>query len=502
MRNPAVLSVLQDTFGSATASPTISTAPGTPLPGTMSPLSLSTSASATGLPQIALLSPAAAVAAAAALHQQYQQSTGNAGRRTTLPLLQDAAALSDDDTSQTPISQAARQQPHLALLGQHWSQQSGAATTPATGITGDTAAVVIPPLDRRDQDPMLSISPNKTKHSSDWSSSQHHLLAGRGPVPSDSAAPDPRPFKPAASRRWRIITAVAYGTCSLMIMFVNKAVLTTYAFPSFVVLALAQFAFTALVLRALQLFRFVRLPAMSRSVVSKAAPLSVLFVLNSTSGLGGTQHLSLPMLTVLRRFSIFLTMVLERLVLGNRAPTPVVMSVGLLILGAIVAAWSDLAYDRDGYVLVMINNLCTALSGVLLKKRLDARDLGTLGLLYYNSLLGIPLAMAYLVLVPEEWTAVANYPAWTEPLFVLWFALTMCMGLLLNYTMYLCTNANSPLTTTVVGVKNTISTYSGMMFGTYYRYSPENFLGINLSVAGSLVYSYTTFGASKSRATG
>merc|ERR1711874_384856 len=81
-----------------------------------------------------------------------------------------------------------------------------------------------------------------------------------------------------------------------------------------------------------------------------------------------------------------MTMIGEFYILKVKPSTPVQMSVYLMIVGSIVAASNDLAFNLRGYVYVLLNDFFTAANGVIMRKKLDAKDLGKYGLMFYNSL--------------------------------------------------------------------------------------------------------------------
>ena len=291
----------------------------------------------------------------------------------------------------------------------------------------------------------------------------------------------------------KTFSALFYGLSSIMIILCNKSVSTVYNFPSSQVVAVGQMVFSILLLGGLASFKRIFIPWPSSNTLRKIWPLPIIYCANLFSGLGGTKELSLPMMTVLRRFSILMILIGEIWVLNASFSNLIYVSVAIMIGGAVIAAVNDMSFNLVGYVYIFVNDFFTAANGVVTKKKLDVKDLGKYGIIFYNCLFMLAPALM-LCYGTGDLEKAWYYPGWSDPAFQLNFLCSCGMGFVLMYAVVLCTQYNSALTTSVVGcLKNVFISYFGMFFGGDYIFSWPNFWGLTISVSGSIIYAYASF---------
>eukprot|EP00731_Ephydatia_muelleri_P018012 Em0011g52a len=274
----------------------------------------------------------------------------------------------------------------------------------------------------------------------------------------------------------QVLASVFYGVASILIITVNKDLFATYQFPSFQVVGLGQIFTTIVVITLARLINVIHFEKPSLEQAKNVFPLPVFYLLNLMFGLGSTQRLNLPMFTVLRRFTLIFVSVGQVIILKKKERFPV---------------HNDITYDTYGYFFVLMNDVTTAANTLYVKKRLNA-EMDKYELMLYNSFI-VSLPALCLAYYTGELQRAYEFTGWQNPWFILSFTLSCVMGFILNYSTMLCTQLTSALTVTVVGaIKNIAVTYGGMFIHDYI-FTVYNFIGINISVAGSLLYSYLKY---------
>lgn len=291
-----------------------------------------------------------------------------------------------------------------------------------------------------------------------------------------------------------LFAALLYGFISISITFFNKAVLSKFDFeyPNF--MSLAQMICSIILLESMRVTGQIQYPALSYQHAYHTLPLALSFVGMVLTGLAALMYLNIPMYNSLRRLTTLLTMLGEYYALGLTESRSIYYSVVLMVGGAMVAGYTDLNYNSMGYFLVLLNCIFTAVYLLFIAK-FGKMGLNSFGLMYYNNILSLPVVVAICYYTNDFHNVWYNYPHLFEPSFIICFLFQSVLAFLLNYSIFLCTNVNSALTTSVTGqIKNIATTAVGFFtFSNNDKYDMYNVFGIILGVYASGYYSYIKY---------
>jgi len=288
-----------------------------------------------------------------------------------------------------------------------------------------------------------------------------------------------------------LIAALSYSISSVSIIIFNKTIFSTFGFKSPVIVCLGHMVISFTLVVMLKAAGAIDYNDFELRILWKMVPLSVCFVSNVLLGLTGTKLISIPMFTTLRRLTALFIIIGSYFKTGKCPSAFVALSVSLLIFGAAVAAYNDLYFEPIAYSIVLLNNAATA--GYLHITKDVKEEVSKFGLLFYNSIISIPMLLIWAML-SEEFTYVARFEQLNNVFFQMFFLLGGGMAFALNVTTTWCTQTNSPLTTCVTGqTKNILTTILGALLFEDFAYNQLIAIGICISIVGSFSYAYIKY---------
>lgn len=232
------------------------------------------------------------------------------------------------------------------------------------------------------------------------------------------------------------------------------------------------------------------IPAFDKALLQASLPMTTLYVLNVAAGMMGLQLVNVPMFFCIRRTVAAFILLYEFLSAGKVAEPRVRAAVGVIVAGTLLAGYDSLSNDLLGYIVTMVNNLLSAAAMVSQRSYSDRTGLGTWGVVYFQAMTALPMALA-LAAVTGEFGRYASFSHATDPAFLFGVFAASCMGLLLTVSSMLSNLYNSPLATSITGnVKDVATTAIGWMVFSGFVATFKSVGGILLSFAGSAWYSY------------
>ncbi|KAL0552732.1 hypothetical protein IC582_011857 [Cucumis melo] len=299
--------------------------------------------------------------------------------------------------------------------------------------------------------------------------------------------------------------AVSYMASAVLLLMFNKAALSSYNFPCANVITLFQIMCSCTLLYALRRWKIISFTvggesqsiSVGRSMILvpfktlvKTLPLALSYLFYMVVTMESVRGINLPMYTTLRRTTVAFTMIAEYLLTGQTHSPFVVASVGMIILGAVVAGSRDLSFDTYSYAVVFVANICTALYLAFIARIGKSSGLNTFGLMWCNGVICGPLLLLWITIRGDVETTL-NFRYLFSFGFQCVMLLSCIMAFLINYFVFLNTTLNSALTQTVCGnLKDVFSIGVGWFLFGGLPYDFLNIVGQSLGFMGSCLYAY------------
>ncbi|KAL6578575.1 UDP-galactose/UDP-glucose transporter 7 [Orobanche minor] len=290
-----------------------------------------------------------------------------------------------------------------------------------------------------------------------------------------------------------LFAALSYGIASMAMVFINKAVLVQYAY-SMTLLTLQQLM-TAMLIRFGRTMGYMKSGGFNVETAKRLILVSLFYNANVAFALASLKGVNIPMYIAIKRLTPLAVLIAGFFYGKGRPTTQVSLSVLLTAAGVLIAALGDFSFDLFGYGMAFTSVFFQTMYLVLVEKSGAEDGLSSVEIMFYNSILSLPFLLFLIIATGEFPNSMSILFAKSTLLsFSVLLLLSLVMGIVLNYTMFLCTIVNSALTTTIVGVlKGVGSTTLGFFLLGGVEVHALNVTGLVINTAGGVWYSFAKY---------
>ncbi|XP_045605830.1 uncharacterized protein [Procambarus clarkii] len=293
--------------------------------------------------------------------------------------------------------------------------------------------------------------------------------------------------------------AVLYGVLSLSMAFLNKAVISQYKFNFPFFILSCQMMLTLIILEVMRALGKFGLPSITMAAVKMFAFPAFCYSLHAILSLVALAGMNIPMYGAVKRCTPLVNLVLAVTYLRKPMPSSLVItSIVTITIGCLIAGMGDPSFNGFAYMFGGVSVVLQAVYQTLVQQ-CGENKLSPLHVLHLNSCISL-VPFVILTFGKGELKAVLTYQYIGDRSFHLIFITLLVMGLLLNFSMFLCTMLNSALTTSIVGVsKSVLQTFIGFFTFGGVIFDAVNIAGIALNTCGGVLYTYAKYEDQKTR---
>lgn len=287
-----------------------------------------------------------------------------------------------------------------------------------------------------------------------------------------------------------VVAALTYSSCSISMVLMNKAVLSSYEYHNHMTLLLYQTGLAFVMLLIAGKLGYAEVPPFDWRLAKVWFPVNLFFLAMLFSSYLSLQHLNVALVTIFKNVTNVGVALGDFYMFGRRASNGVMLSLAVMVAGAVLTGFSDVSFNLVGYVWMAIN--CASTAGYLLYMRyvMQTRTRMTKSqMAYYNSMLGIPIVFAAAVVMGELPSGLYA-PQMSSFGFVFAATASGVVGFMLQFASLWCLSATSPTTYAMVGSFNKVPTavLGVLLFNTPLTPKLATFVGVG--IVGGLMFSH------------
>jgi len=293
-----------------------------------------------------------------------------------------------------------------------------------------------------------------------------------------------------------------YSFSSVGMVLVNKSLSSSYNhnFDGDInILVLIFQAMTAVIsVHLSKQMGLVDYPPFNINTAKQWAPVNIIFCLMLFTGMGSLKYNSVPMVTIFKNVTNIFTTAGDHYFFGTQIEFLVVVAFGVMLIGAVAAAWNDISISFLGLFWMSANCVCTAAYVLALKFATREIKLSKFGMVFYNNVLCTCFLLPAALLMGQVRVFFSTSEIHTFDYFIK-NLFAGFVGFFLNFASLNCVAVTGPTTYAIVGSLNKIPTtiLGWIIFDS--RITPQTWFFITVSMCGGFIYSYAKITESRKK---
>jgi len=284
-----------------------------------------------------------------------------------------------------------------------------------------------------------------------------------------------------------------YCFCSVSMVIVNKSLASSYnhLIEGDLNLLLVVFqAFVAVIaVEVCKKLKWVEYPGFDFRTAWQWAPVNIFFCGMLFTGMASLQHNTVPMVTVFKNITNIVISIGDFFFFGSKVDTLVIVAFGIMLGGAVSAAWNDVLITSEGVFWMCMNCLCTAGYVLYMKFATKNVKLSKFGMVFYNNVLCMALLLPVTMMNGEMAVFLNTKSIHTFDYFFK-NSFAGFVGFFLNFASLNCVSHTGPTTYAILGSINKIP----IAFLGYILFESvitgDTWCFIIVSMCGGFLYSY------------